>query len=119
MEDLNNDLIKSLKEELGDVIEITENGQMSNITKGNALIKKMVNEALSGDKTMIINVLKLAEKIAENEEAERQRLQKEDPLSGADWASILTFYKNNQAAINEKIENARKAKFLGFNFEGE
>ncbi len=115
-EEINTNLIAELKEELGCQIEITEGEQAFKITKGKALIKKIVNDALSGDKTMIGSVLKLAEKIDGEEENQRLKTQKEDPISGEDWESILKFYIQNKEAVDEKIEKARKEKFSQFDF---
>ena len=116
-EEINTNLIAELKEELGCQIEITEGERAFKITKGKALIKKIVNDALSGDKTMIGSVLKLAEKIDVCDKTQRERAQKEDPISGEDWESILKFYIQNKEAVDEKIEKTRESRFNHFDLK--
>ncbi len=62
-EELNINIIKELLGELVQEIEIKEGEKKFRITKGKALVKKIINEALGGDKTMIGAILKIVEKI--------------------------------------------------------
>lgn len=53
------DLLKELEQE----IDVKEGSVSRKITKGQALIKNMVNEAIKGDQRMMANILKFIDKL--------------------------------------------------------
>lgn len=75
-------ILEQLLQELAQEIDAKEGKVTRKITKGQALIKSMVNEALKGDQRMMASVLKLIEKL--------DTLKPEEPektLTPAEWAA--------------------------------
>ena len=56
-------ILEQLLHELKQEIDVREGDVSFRITKGRALIKSMVNEALKGNQRMMTNVLKIIEKL--------------------------------------------------------
>ena len=75
-----NSILEQLLHELEQ--EVADDESLLKITKGQALIKTMVNEALGGDKAMMANMLKFMEKLDALQVAKRGNkkveLSKED-----------------------------------------
>lgn len=94
-----------LAQELDKTTEIEEDGRISKITKREALIRKMVNEAIKGDQRMLANIMKELEKPDGTEE-----VKKEEKLSESDEDIILRYYDRNREKI-EKMIRQRKKKY--------
>lgn len=76
------------------------------LTKGQALIQSMVNEALNGDPKMLAHVLKLLDKMPTTREgapAEPGVRQERE-----EWISLFAFFGKYKALIEQEIERLKE-----------
>jgi len=99
-------ILEQLLKELDKTIDAKEGNVTSKITKGEALIKSMVNEALKGDQRMMTNVLKFIEKLDALKSAKKEVEEKkeEEKLSETDEDIILRYYGKNKESIEKELE---------------
>ncbi len=102
-------LLEQFLAELDHEIDAKEAGVNRKITKGQALIKSMVNEALKGDQRMMANVLKFIEKL-DALQAARKEVEKEDeiPMARHDWDIMFHFYARYQPHLELELDRIRK-----------
>lgn len=100
---IDNSMLNQLFKELGQSID-TKKGVK--ITKGEALVKTMVDESLKGNLHMMGTILKLAEKL-ENLKASKTHPMDDEVLSEADEEIILRYYAQNKQRLEAEI-NKRK-----------
>lgn len=82
------------------------------ISKGQALIKSMVDAALQGDPRMQATILKLMEKLEEMQEEASKRSEEDysaDRISAEDKAIILRYYARNKQSIEQALQLANPA----------
>lgn len=97
-------ILEQLLNELRQEIDATEGKVSRKITKGQALIKSMVNEALKGDQRMVANILKFIEKI----DALQTVKKEEEKLSETDEEIIYRYYNNNKEHIEQELQKRHK-----------
>ncbi|MDB2415035.1 DUF5681 domain-containing protein [Rickettsiales bacterium] len=98
-------ILEQLLKELDKTIDAKEGNVSSKITKGEALIKSMVNEALKGDQRMMTNVLKFIEKLDALKSAKKETEEKkEEKLSETDEDIILRYYGRHKESIEKELE---------------
>ncbi len=83
-------------EELNLTIEITEGGTKKKITKQRAIIKRLVNDALSGDKKAMAELIALRHKYAEEDKASGH-----DPQITQEELDILKIYLKQEDKDSE------------------
>lgn len=76
------------------------------VTKGQALIKSMVNEAVKGDQKMLANVLKLIDKL---DLLRQEEVAEAKPFtSKADWELAFAFHGKYKTLIEQEIERLKQ-----------
>lgn len=99
-------ILEQLLKELDKTIDAKEGNVTSKITKGEALIKSMVNEALKGDQRMMTNVLKFIEKLdaLKSVKKEAEKKKEEEGLSETDEDIVLRYYGLHKESIEKELE---------------
>lgn len=102
-------ILEQLLCELEEEIELEEGEPGRKMTKGQALIRNMVGEALEGDQRMMANVLKFMEKIDGLQAAQKEKHQGEEkPVARRDWEMMFYFFGRYQPHIELEIERLKK-----------
>jgi len=104
-------LWKKFLAELDKEIEAKEAGISYKITKGEALIKSMVNEALKGDHRMMANVMKIIDKLDDLQTTKKEK--KEDNTEGfqialQDWQLMFNFFARHRPYIDLELDRRKK-----------
>jgi hypothetical protein len=108
-------ILEYLLAELDQEIDAKEGSNSYRITKGRALIKSMVNEALKGDQRMMANVLKFVEKLETLQDAKETQQAESLPVN---WEMIFHFFGKYKEMIEIEIQKRRKENPGGWNFNG-
>ncbi len=102
-------ILEQLLQELEQEIDAKEGAVSRKITKGQALIKSMVNEALKGDQRMMGNVLKFMEKLdALHAARKKEAKEKATPMAKHDWGMMFHFFGRYQPHIELEIARMKK-----------
>ncbi len=115
-------MLDQLLRELQQKTSLQEGAKKRRITKGQALVKSMVNEALDGDQKMLAAVLKLAEKL---DTLQAQKTSMKPPVSSlttaAQWHILFAFYARYKGLIEAQIEQfkADDPHYWGFEWASE
>lgn len=109
-------ILEQFLAELEKEIDAKEAGVSRKMTKGQALVKSMINEALKGDQRMLGNVLKLIEKL---DMVKKEEEEPEDDLlkSKADWEIMFAFFGKYEKLIKQEIERLKESNPSYWNFE--
>lgn len=101
-------MLDALLQELQQKTVLTDGSRKRRITKGHALMKSMVNEALSGDQKMLATVIRLAEKLdtMHAQKAEQSSLEV-PPTSPVQWLALFAFYGRYKHLIEAQIEQLK------------
>lgn len=100
--------------ELEKEIDAKEAGVSRKMTKGQALVRGMINEALKGDQRMLGNVLKLIDKLDMIKEEEKP--QDEEKHSKDDWELMFAFFGKYEKLIKQEIERLKETNPSYWNF---
>jgi hypothetical protein len=115
-------LLEQFLTELDREIDAQEAGVKRKITKGQALIKSMVNEALKGDQRMMANVLKFIEKLDKLQAAKKED-KKEDAngveMGPADWSLAFDFFARNRPYVELELDHRKKENPATFDLKWE
>lgn len=102
-------ILEQLLQELEQEIEAKEGAFSRKITKGQALIKSMANEAFKGDQRMMTNVLKFIEKLDALQAAKKQEAETaHEPMSKVDWEILLRQYWRFRHHLELEWERMKK-----------
>lgn len=108
-------ILEQFLAELDKEIDAKEAGVSRKMTKGQALVKSMINEALKGDQRMLGNVLKLIDKLDMVEEEEKP--EEEEKHSKGDWELMFAFFGKYEKLIKQEIERLKETNPSYWNFE--
>lgn len=108
-------ILEQFLAELDKEIDAKEAGVSRKMTKGQALVKSMINEALKGDQRMLGNVLKLIEKLDLIEE-EEEKPEDEEKHSRGDWELMFAFFGKYEKLIKQEIERLKESNPSYWNF---
>lgn len=109
-------ILEQLLQELTQEIDAKEGKLNRKITKGQALVKSMVNEALKGDQRMMANVLKFMEKLDTLQLTRKENEETREDLTEADETIILRYYGRHKEAIEKELEKRYKEDPNGWGF---
>lgn len=102
-------ILEQLLQELEQKIDAKEGKVNRKITKGQALIKSMVNEALKGDQRMMANVLKFIEKLDALQATKKQEVQTSNrSMDKVDWEIMLRYYWRYRHHLELEWERMKK-----------
>ena len=102
-------ILEQLLQELEQEIDAKEGKISRKITKGQALIKSMVNEALKGDQRMMANVLKFIEKLDALQAAKKQEATADNQeMDKVDWEIMLRYYWRYRHHLELEWERMKK-----------
>jgi len=107
-------ILEQFLAELDKEIDAKEAGVSRKMTKGQALVKSIINEALKGDQRMLGNVLKLIDKLGLIEEDEKP--EEEEKHSKGDWELMFAFFGKYEKLIKQEIERLKEANPSYWNF---
>lgn len=107
-------ILEQFLAELEKEIDAKEAGVSRKMTKGQALVKSMVNEALKGDQRMLGNVLKLIDRLETLKEETKP--EEEERQSKADWEIMFAFYGKYEKLIKQEIERLKETNPSYWNF---
>ena len=110
-------MLEELLRELQQHVGADEGDVFHKRTKGQALIKSMVNEALKGDQKMLANVLKFIEKLDALQNGKRDETQQTCRWKKKDWEMYFHFIWRYKAHI--ELELARMQAENPGAFKGE
>lgn len=108
-------ITKAFLREFKKKIDAKEGGTRRKISKGEALVKTMVNEALKGDQRMLVNILKIIDKfVLFQPEVSPQTL----PItSKEEWEMLFAFFGKYDALIRQEIEKRKITNPSYWSFE--
>lgn len=109
-------ILEQLLQELTQEIDAKEGKLNRKITKGQALVKSMVNEALKGDQRMMANVLKFMEKLDTLQLTRKENEETREDLTEADETMILRYYGRHKESIEKELEKRYKEDPNGWGF---
>jgi hypothetical protein len=100
-------LLQTLEQAVG--AEDNEYGNASrNITKRQALVESIINEALKGDQRMIAALLKLIEKHEDIQAAKKLESTKDSvSMHAHDWEILFAFFGKYKDLIEQEIEKRK------------
>ena len=101
-------ILEQLLAELDQEIEAREGAVSRKITKGQALIKSMVNEALKGDQRMMASVMKLVEKLDALQANRKEEVKTTEELAKEDEDIILRYYAMNKDHLEKELQKRKK-----------
>lgn len=107
-------ILEQFLAELDKEIDAKEGNVSRKMSKGQALVKSMINEALKGDQRMLGNVLKLIDKLGLIEEEDKP--EDEEKHSKGDWELMFAFFGKYEKLIKQEIERLKETNPSYWNF---
>ena len=108
--------------ELDKEIDAKEAGVSRKMTKSEALIKSMVNEALKGDHRMMANVMKIIDKLDDLQAARKEEKEKDtrdSEMKTADWSLTFVFLARNRPYVELELDRRKKGNPATFDLKWE
>lgn len=107
-------LLAQFLAELDKEVEDTQASVEQKMTKGEALAKTLVDEALKGDQRMWANVLKLLERSQQAAQEEQTALASKP--AAWEWEMLFAFFGRYEPLIKQEIERLRQQNPSYWNF---
>ena len=108
-------ILEQLLQELEEKIDAKEGSSVRKLTKGQALIKSMVNEALKGDQRMMANVLKFIERLDALQSSRKQEADVcQEEMGKVDWEIMLRYFARYRPHLElewERMEKRNSGEF--------